>query len=379
MRQLNWGLVGGGEGSQIGPVHRMASRLDGRYRLVASALDQDPKAGVAYAKSLGVERAYGTWREMLRGESGRSDRPDLVTVATPNSTHHEISKAFLDAGISVLCEKPMTSTVEEALDIERTARERRLVCAVSYGYSGYPLARQMREMAIAGELGKARLVFTEFSHGHLADSGDNNPRARWRFDPETAGVSAQFADCGIHALHLATFVTGQRVDSVSADFASCAPGRELEDDAMVNFRMDGGCVGRLWTSGIATGRQHGLRIQVFGEKAGLQWSQERPGQLYFTRTGGRTEIIERGEPGLAASAAESSRTPPGHAEGMPLAFANIYSDIARAIMALKAGEPPDPAKAIYPTAGDGLAGVRAIHACVESAKSGGAWVRIDQA
>ncbi len=377
MTKLRWGLIGGGEGSQIGPAHRLAAGLDGAFDLVAGALDHRPEAGRAFAERLGIapDRAYGDWREMLDGEAGRDDRVDLVTVATPNATHFEISKAFLEAGFHVLCEKPMTMTVEEAEAVVLAARAADRICAVNYGYSGYSLVRHMRAMVARGDLGRVRLVVTEFAHGHHADAADaDNPRVRWRYDPAQAGASAQFTDCGIHALHLASFVVGQEVATLAADFASCVAGRALEDDAMVNFRMDGGTVGRLWTSSVAVGRQHGLALQVFGERGGLRWAQEQPNQLYWTPVGGRTEIIERGEAGLSPEADRANRVTIGHAEGMPLAFANIYSDLAEVIRAQQDGRAPDPAAGLFPRAEDGLRSMAAIHAAVESAGRGGAWV-----
>ena len=377
MTKLNWGMIGGGEGSQIGPAHRLGSGLDGDFAFVAGALDHNPDAGRAYAQKLGVaqNRAYGDWREMLAGESSRDDRIDLVTVATPNATHFEITKAFLEAGFNVMCEKPMTVTVEESEEIVRIAEATGKICAVNYGYSGYSLVRHMRAMIARGDLGKVRVVVAEFSHGHHADAADaENPRVRWRYDPAQMGVSAQFADCGIHAMHMASFVTGEEVTKLSADFASTLPIRELEDDAMVNFRMDGGTVGRLWTSSVAVGRMHGLTIQVFGEKGGLRWAQEQPNQLVWTPTGGRNQTIERGEAGLSPEADRATRVTMGHAEGMPLAFAILYSDLAECIRAQKEGRPADPAASLYPTAVDGLRSMAAVHGAVESAKADGAWV-----
>ena len=375
MAPLTWGLIGGGRGSQIGPAHRLGARLDGAFDLVAAALDHDPEAGRAYAAELGVARAYGDWREMLAEERKRGDRPDLVTVATPNATHFEITKAFLQAGFNVLCEKPLTMTEAEAAEIVALARDAGRICAVNYGYTGYALVRHMRAMVARGDLGAVRVVVAEFSHGHHADAGQaDNPRIRWRYDPAQMGISAQFADCGIHALHMASFVTGQQVARLSADFASTVPGRVLEDDAMVNFRMDGGAVGRLWTSAVAVGRMHGLTLQVFGEKGGLRWSQEQPNQLYFTPTGGRVTVIERGEAGLSPEADRASRVTIGHAEGMPLAFANIYADLAEAIRAQQAGRPVDPAADLSPRAEDGWRSMAAIRAAVESARNEGAWV-----
>ncbi|MBC7477573.1 MAG: Gfo/Idh/MocA family oxidoreductase, partial [Pseudorhodobacter sp.] len=321
------------------------------------------------------DRAYGDWRQMLAGEQNRPDRVDLVTVATPNATHYEICKAFLEAGFNVLCEKPMTVTEAEAEDLVLTARKVGRICAVNYGYTGYALVRHMRAMVARGDLGRIRLVVAEFAHGHHANAADaDNPRVRWRYDPAQAGVSAQFADCGIHALHMASFVTGQQVARLSSDFASCLPERVLEDDAMVNFRMDGGTVGRLWTSSVAVGRQHGLALQVFGESGGLRWSQEQPNQLFYMPLGQRLQVIERGEGNLSPEADRASRVTVGHAEGMPLAFGNIYRDLAEGLFAAAEDRKPDPAISLYPTAEDGLRSIAAIHAAVASAKAEGAWV-----
>ena len=377
MAKLNWGMIGGGEGSQIGPAHRLGAGLDAAYDFVAGAMDYNPDAGRAYGQKLGLDaaRCYGDWREMLACERNRPDRVDLVTVATPNNTHYEITKAFLEAGFHVLCEKPMTMTVDEAEDIVRTAEKTGQICAVNYGYTGYSLVRHMRAMVARGDLGRIRLVKAEFAHGHHADAaGAENPRVRWRYDPAQAGISAQFADCGIHALHMASFVTGQEVTKLSADCVSCIPTRVLEDDAMVNFRMDGGTVGRLWTSSIALGRQHGLTLQVFGETGGLRWAQEQPNQLFYMPLNQRLQVIERGEANLSPEADRTSRVTVGHAEGMPLAFANIYSDLAEAIRAKKEGREMDPAANLYPRATDGLRSMAAVFAVAESGKDEGKWV-----
>lgn len=376
MTKLKWGMVGGGEGSQIGPAHRLGAGLDGLFDFTAGALDHRTAEGIDYGQRLGLgDRAYGSWQDMLAGERDRPDRVDLVTVATPNSTHYEITKAFLDAGFHVLCEKPMTMTVEEGEDIVRTAKSTGKICAVNYGYSGYSLVRHMRAMVARGDIGKVRVVNAEFAHGHHADAADaDNPRVRWRYDPAQAGVSAQFADCGIHAMHMASFVTGQEVTKLSADIVSAIPVRTLEDDAMVNFRMDGGAVGRLWTSSIAIGRQHGLAIQVFGETGGLRWSQEQPNQLYYMPLGGRLQVIERGEANLSPEADRTTRVTIGHAEGMPLAFANIYKDLAEAISAARDGREMDPAANLYPRAEDGLRSMAAVVAVAQSGKMDGAWL-----
>jgi predicted dehydrogenase len=376
MARLNWGMIGGGEGSQIGPVHRIASALDARFELKASALDVDPVRGREFAQRLGIapDRAYGDWQEMLAGEKDRKDKLDLVTVATPNSTHYVITKAFLEAGIHVLCEKPMTVTVEEAEDIAATAKRTSAICAVNYGYTGYALVRHMRAMIARGDLGKVRLIVVEFSHGFHADAADaDNPRMRWRYDPTQAGISGQFADCGIHALHMASFVSGQNARELSADFVSAIASRKLEDDAMVNVRMDGGATVRLWTSSVAVGSFHGFNIRVFGEKGGLRWAQQWPDQLQWTPLNGRAETIERGMAELSPDAERATRIATGHSEGMLVAFANIYADLADIIEARRVGAAPDPRALHVPTALDGLRSIAAIKASVDSAKSGGAW------
>lgn len=369
MTKLKWGMIGGGEGSQIGPAHRLGALADGHFEFTAGALDHRPDVGREYAQRLGIaaDRAYGDWTEMLAGEKDRADRIDLVTVATPNATHFEITKSFLEAGFNVLCEKPMTMTVEEGEEIVKIAEKSGKICAVNYCYSAYPMVRQARAMVRAGEIGKVRLVVTNFSHGHHGDATDaDNPRVRWRYDPAMAGVSGQFADCGIHALHMASFISDDEVQTLSADFASTIASRELEDDAMVNFRMQGGTVGRLWTSSVAIGRQHGFDIQVFGETGGLRWASEQPNQLVYTPVGGRTQIIEKGESGLYEEAQRLSRVAIAHPEGFPLAVANIYCDLADAIR----GETRDG----LPNAADGVRSMAAVHTAVQSAKAGGAWL-----
>ncbi|MEN8710079.1 MAG: Gfo/Idh/MocA family oxidoreductase [Paracoccaceae bacterium] len=368
MTKLKWGMIGGGEGSQIGPAHRLGAQADGRFDFTAGALDHRPDVGRAYAQSLGVapERAYGDWQEMLAGERDRDDRIDLVTVATPNATHFEITKAFLEAGFNVLCEKPMTMTVEEGEEIVRIAARSGKLCAVNYCYSAYPMVRQARAMVANGELGSIRLVVTNFSHGHHGDATDaDNPRVRWRYDPAMAGISGQFADCGIHAMHMAGFICNDTVTDLSADFASTISSRVLEDDAMVNFRMSKGTVGRLWTSSVAIGRQHGFDIQIFGETGGLRWASEQPNQLIYTPVGGRTQIIEKGEGGLCEDATRLSRVAIAHPEGFPLAVANIYCDLADAIAGAL--------RPALPNAEDGVRSMAAVSAAVASAKDNGTW------
>lgn len=369
MAKLNWGMIGGGEGSQIGPAHRLGALADSHFTMAAGALDHRADVGREYAQRLGVaaDRAYGDWQEMLTGERNRPDRCDLVTVATPNATHFQITKAFLEAGFNVLCEKPMTLTVEEGEEIVGIAARTGKICAVNYCYSAYPMIRHARAMVRNGDIGKVRLVVTNFSHGHHGNAADaDNPRVRWRYDPEVAGISGQFADCGIHALHMASFICDDEVETLSADFASTMPSRLLEDDAMVSFRMARGIVGRLWTSSVAIGRQHGFDIQVFGETGGFRWASEQPNQLFYTPVVGRTQTIEKGEAGLYEDAMRLSRVAIAHPEGFPLAMANIYCDLADSIRGA--------ARDGLPTAASGLRSIAAIHAAVASARAGGVWM-----
>jgi len=260
----------------------------------------------------------------------------------------------------------MTMTVDEGEEIVRVARASGRICAVNYCYSAYPMVREMRAMVATGQIGKVRLVVANFSHGHHGDATDaDNPRVRWRYDPAMAGASGQFADCGIHALHMASFIAGDEVRSLSADFASTIPSRDLEDDAMVNFRTENGVVGRLWSSSVAIGRQHGFDIQVFGETGGLRWASEQPNQVYYTPVGGRTQIMEKGETGLSDEATRLSRVAIAHPEGFPLAVANIYVDLAALLRGAPAGH--------LPSAEDGLRSMAAVYAAVASAKEDGAW------
>ena len=380
MERLRLGLIGGGAESQIGFVHRAGSEIDRKFELCAGAFDVNPARGIEFGSALGLDptRVHGTWQEMLEAEIGRPDRVDLVTVATPNKTHYEISRAFLEAGFHVFCEKPLTTDLEEARLLEQLANDRGLLCAVNFGYTGYPLVRHMRSLVQQGKLGDIRLVKTEFAAGFLADAEiDANPRVRWRFDPDQAGNSFVMADMGTHAMYLAAFVTGHRIRSLSADLASGVAGRRLEDDAYVAFRTTGGTIGRLWASGLALGRTHGLTLQVFGEKGGFSWEQERPEQLRYTQLGKPPAILERGSDDLSVEAEAANRITTGHPEGMVLAFANLYRDLHQEIRARRSGDATAAGSLLVPGVGDGRHMVEVVCAAVESSKNKGAWISLD--
>ena len=379
--KLNWGLIGGGDGSQVGFAHRAAAQLDGNFNFVAGALDLDPDRAREFGVSLGLDssRSYGSWQDMLDAEKSirGEKRLNLVTVATPNSTHFEISKAFLEAGFNVLCEKPLTMTVGEAKALVLIAKKSNRICAVNYGYTGYPMVRQMRSMIMAGELGEIRLVVAEFAGGFMADSADaENPRVKWRFSSKQSGMAAITVDCGIHALNMACFVTNKKVVEVSSDFASGIKSRELEDDNSSAFRLETGIIGRLWTSGLAIGRTHGLTLQVFGEKGGVYWKQEQPNQLSWTPINKSTQILERGHPDLHLSARRANRITIGHPEGMVFAFANIYRDLSDVIFATKAGKQPDILALDYPTVEDGCHSIEIVEAMTRSVANRSCWTKV---
>lgn len=376
-RRLRLGMVGGGATSLIGDSHRIASRLDDRYELVAGAFDIDPQRGRRFAADLGVapDRTYDTYQDMVEGETSRDDRCDLVAICTPNSSHFAIAHAFVERGFNVVCEKPLTTSVSDADALVRAVQGRRVVFAVMYGYTGYPLVREARAMVQSGELGEIRVVHTEFAHGaYAAETAVAGAPPTWRLDPQIQGPSFALGDIGTHALFLATYVSGQLVEEVAADLHSFVPGRQLDDNAHVMLRFDGGARGTLWASGVAAGIVHGHRIRVFGEKGGLEWHQSRPNELLFMTRNGRPVVMTRDLPGLSAASLFRSRISAGHAGGYFEAWANIYSDVADAIAARLMHREPDPLALQFPTVLDGARGVKFIDAAMASAARGGTWI-----
>ena len=379
MAKLNWGMIGGGEGSQIGPAHRLGALADGHFSLAAGALDHRPDVGRNYARRLGVapDRAYGDWREMLAGERDRPDRCDLVTVATPNATHFEISKAFLEAGFHVLCEKPMTVTVEEGEELVRIAEKTGRICAVNYCYSAYPMVRQAREMVKSGELGEIRLVQMEYPQDWLAEPIEQTgqKQAAWRTDPKQSGAGGSTGDIGTHAYNLGCFVSGLELEELAADVHTFVKGRQLDDNAHVMMRFAGGAKGLLWCSQVATGHENGLKVRVYGTKGGLEWVQADPNYLWFTPLGKPRQLITRSGAGAGPAASRVTRIPSGHPEGYLEGFATIYTEAAKAMIAKRNGTKLDP-DVIYPTVEDGVKGVAFVEACIASSKRNGAWVKV---
>jgi predicted dehydrogenase len=377
-RRLRLGMVGGGQGAFIGAVHRIAARLDDRYELVAGAFSGDPDRGRASAAELGVagERAYGSYAEMAAAEAARDDGIDIVTIVTPNHVHHGPATAFLESGIHVICDKPLTTTLDDALDLAETVRRTGLVFGLTHNYTGYPMVRQAREMVLAGALGAIRVVQVEYPQDWLSEKLEDtgHKQAAWRTDPKQAGPAGCVGDIGTHAHNLATFVTGLEVTELCAELTTFVPGRALDDNAHMMLRFEGGARGALWSSQVAPGNENGLRIRVYGETGGLEWHQEHPNHLRHGPLGEQPRLVARGGAGAGAAAGRVTRIPPGHPEGYLEGFANIYSDIAEVVAARLEGRDPDPGAGGFPTVEDGVRGVKFIEAAVESSRRGGVWV-----
>jgi len=372
-RKLRLGMIGGGEGAYIGNIHRIASRLDGAWDLVAGAFDVDPEKGRAFALSLGMDsdRAYGDYSALIAGEKDRTDRVDAVAICTPNFTHYPIAKALIEAGFDVICEKPLTATLEDAIALEELARNSGRFVGVTYTYSGYPMVHEARVRIAAGELGKIRTVQVEYPLEWMATAieTEGNAQAAWRTDPQKNGRGGSIGDIGTHAYHLAGFVTGLKLQSLTADLATFVGGRALDDNAHVMMRYEGGARGLLWSSQVALGNSNGVRLRVFGEKGSFQWFQEQPNELVYQPLGGRTQVIKRGSDELSIEAKVRMRTPPGHPEGYLEAFANLYVGFAEAIQARRDGREPTAVGQNIPNAYDGLKGVAFVDAVVDSAES----------
>ncbi|HKA58113.1 MAG TPA: Gfo/Idh/MocA family oxidoreductase [Gemmatimonadales bacterium] len=379
-RPLRLGMVGGGRGAFIGGVHRLCARMDGQYDLVAGALSSDPQRAKESGADLRLapDRVYASFAEMAAAEAKRSDGIEVVSIVTPNDSHHAIARAFLDRGIDVICDKPMTTTVEDALDLVQTVKRTRLVFGVTHNYTGYPMVRQAREMIAAGELGTIRIVHVEYVQDWLTtkleDTGQK--QAAWRVDPARAGVGGCLGDIGTHAYNLAGFVTGLAVRELAADVSRLVPGRRLDDNVHMLLRFENGARGILWSSQVAPGNENGLRLRVYGEKAGLEWSQEHPNQLRSSPVGQPPRVLSRGGPSLGPAASRATRIPSGHPEGYLEGFANLYRDLAEQIRARRAKRAPDKAALLVPTVEDGAHGVKFIHAAVESSAKNGAWVNL---
>lgn len=380
-RRLRLGMVGGGRGAFIGAVHRIAARLDGRYELMAGALSSDPERAAASAADLGIapDRAYGRFEEMARAEAARPDGIDVVAIVTPNHLHHGAARAFLEAGIDVICDKPMTATVEEAVDLAAAVNSSGRIFVLTHNYTGYPMVREARALTAAGALGRIRVIQVEYAQDWLSTPLEETgqKQAAWRTDPARSGMGGSIGDIGTHAFNLAAFVTGLRAEALAADLSTFVPNRRLDDNAHILLRYEGGARGMLWASQVAPGNENGLRLRIYGEKAGLEWHQERPDHLRLTPLGEPPRIITRAGPAAGPAANRASRVPAGHPEGYLEGFATLYADAAELITARIEGRAPDPLATWVPGVEDGLEGMRFIAAAVTSAGNGGAWTALN--
>jgi len=374
--RIRLGMIGGGQGAFIGAVHRIAARLDGDYDLVAGALSSDAERAKTSGAEIGLDpaRSYTSFEEMATAEAARADGIEAVAIVTPNHMHYPASKAFLEAGIHVICDKPLASNLDDARALAGVAEKSGKLFVLTHNYTGYPMIRQAREMIANGDLGTLRLVQAEYVQDWLTEDleATGQKQASWRTDPAKSGAGGCIGDIGTHAYQLAQFVTGLKTDSVLADLTSFVPGRRVDDNVAVLLRYAGGAKGMLWASQVAPGNENGLTLRVYGDKGGLEWAQENPNHLWFTPFGEPKRLITRGGAGSGAAAGRVTRVPPGHPEGYLEGFANIYQEAARAILAAREGGAPDD-DVMFPGIADGLAGMGFIDACIRSSSEGGVW------
>ena len=369
-------MVGGGPGAFIGEVHRMAAALDGDYELVAGAFSSDPTKSQATGLDLGLDpaRAYDSYEQMAESEHtlSESDRIELVSIVTPNHLHHDVARVFLQKGIHVICDKPLTTSVEDAEDLCDLAEEHNCLFAVTHSYTGYPIVKEARERVRAGELGEIYKIVVEYSQGWLSTplETEGHKQAEWRTDPDRAGISSALNDIGSHAHNLVRYITGLEVQRLFADLGKVVPGRKLEDDATVLLELEGGVRGLLLASQISTGERNNLRLRIYGSSGGLDWSQENPNSLRLIEPDGSERIIYRAAGAASERAQAHTRLPGGHPEGLIEAFANIYRNVASSVSSdgISRTFADD-----FPTVQDGAHGVYFIHKALESYRLG-AWV-----
>lgn len=378
-RRIRLGMVGGGEGAFIGAVHRLAARMDDHYTFVAGALSSTPGKALRSGAALGLDprRTYGSFEEMAARERRLKDGIEAVAIVTPNHMHAPVAAAFLKAGIHVICDKPLTTTLKEARKLQALAEKAGLVFCVTHNYTGFPLIRQAREMVQSGELGEIRVVQVEYPQDWLTEPLERTgqKQADWRTDPARSGAGGCVGDIGTHAYNLADFVTGIDVTEICAELTTFVKGRRLDDNVQIMLRYANGARGALWASQVAPGNENGLQLRVYGTKGGFHWRQDNPNYLFYTPFGKPTQILTRGGAGATAVAGRVTRIPSGHPEGYLEAFATIYTEAAAAIRAARDGTTRDPA-VMFPTIADGVKGVAFIEAAVKSSAKGAAWTKL---
>ena len=378
--RIQYGMVGGGEGAFIGEIHRIAARLDNHYELVAGALCSEAERSIRSSKTLGIsaDRSYIDYQEMAKKELARTNGIEAVVIVTPNHLHLRIAEIFLKAGIHVICDKPLSATLEEAQAFAEFARKSDKIFALTYNYSGYPMVRHARALIAKGQLGEIRTVQIEYAQDWLSEKLEDSghKQAAWRTDPKLGGEGGLLGDIGTHAFHLSSFVSGLQPTEILADLNHFVEGRSLDDNAHILLRFSGGAKGMLWVSQVAPGNENGLRLRIYGSKAGIEWSQENPNYLKFSPLGEPSKILGRGSPELSESAVKVTRTPPGHPEGYIEGFANIYAEIAHAVYAAREGKPV-PHDVLFPDLEDGIAGMIFIEASLNSSRNDGKWVLLN--
>ena len=372
--KIRLGLVGGGIGAFVGSIHRIAARLDDRYELLAGALSSEPKRAADSAAELGIDprRSYASFEEMAKKEGKLKHGIEAVAIVTPNHLHCAVAKAFLEAGIHVICDKPLSSSLEDAEQIEKIVEGSGLIFAITYNYSGYPMVRHAREMVAAGKLGNIRVIQVEYAQDWLATNieAEGQKQAAWRTDPARAGTGGSIGDIGTHAFHLAEFISGLEAKSLLADLDTFVAGRSLDDNANILLHYSNGAKGMLWSSQVASGQENALRIRLFGDKGGLEWAQEDPNYLQYRPLRETRQILTRGGPAVGETAARATRIPAGHPEGFLEGFANLYRDIADMIEASRTGKS---LTTLVPDVTDGVKGVRFVEKAVSSNAAGSIW------
>ena len=379
-RRLRLGMVGGGQGAFIGAVHRIAARLDDRYELVAGALSSKPDVAAASAAELFIDRdrSYASFEDMAKQEAAREDGIDVCAIVTPNHLHFPAAMAMLDAGIHVICDKPLCMTVDEAEKIAAKVKETGLLFALTHNYTAYPMVREARQMVADGKLGNIRLVQVEYPQGWMATKVEDtdNKQANWRADPAKAGMGGALGDIGTHAHNLANFVSGMTPSELCADVDAIVKGRKLDDNVQILMRYENGARGMLWASQVAIGHENGLRLRIYGDKGGLEWAQEHPNHMHFRPLDGRPELLTRGGAGIGAEGLHGVRVPPGHPEGYLEGFSNLYTDFADQLVAYLTNGKADAAAMLVPGVKEGLEGMKFVEAVVRSGRDGAVWVKM---
>ena len=378
--RIRLGMVGGGNDAFIGGVHRIAARIDDQFELVAGALSSTAEKSRASGAALGLDtsRCYDDFEQMAAAEAAREDGIEAVTIVTPNHMHFAPAKAFLENGIHVICDKPLTATMADAEALHAAVQASSALFVLTHNYTGYPMIRQAQAMVAASELGAIRVVQVEYPQDWLTEAQEHEglKQAEWRTDPARSGLGGCVGDIGTHAYNLACFVTGLHGESLAADLQSFVAGRKLDDNAHIMLRFSDGARGMLWSSQVAPGCENGLKLRVFGEKGGLEWRQEDPNYLWHTPFAEPKRLITRNGAGSGPQAAAVSRIPPGHPEGYLEGFATIYSGAADAIRAVQSAESLPESARLLPGIEEGMAGMRFIDACVKSSNQNAAWVAL---